>query len=508
MLRLATTRKNVIQPRLEIGRPNDKYEKEADAVADRVMRMPSSSDRQMKSGTAGPGIQMKCAKCEEEEKLQMKPASEGILQMKPGNGGMMASEGMSTRLNHSKNSGQPLPEKVSNEMGGKIGADFSGVKVHTGGDAVQMSQELGAQAFTHGSDIYFNQGKYDPGSSEGKYLLAHELTHTLQQGATSTIRREEENEAKSTQSKKDVKLHDYFHKNDEPCACLVHVHNDERNSKAVARLLNSKCNYNLIDIKDSKASGRGLNKSLKILNEKGKKENKTDPNEIFSRGIIESCFDPVEKAKLKKKGFAVDEICDLFNDMVKCSNSFSTPVVALHNNTILPDKKDKKAATSESTNIYRWAISKAIKKTVIEDQDNPDRVVWTYNTKDYEKLKTAGGVNTALGDETFAGDTDLSTMFNFLPDMAVKIGDAEIEKFAKRFGLDPDKLKAYFKQAIADQLRYINIETEHNKGKYEQNLAEVNLDFVYDVLSKLGLWCCDDSLTPDKLKEDLKAVEE
>ena len=136
-----------------------------------------------------PNLQMKCVRCEEEEKLQMKPSTEGILQMKSGNGGMMASEGLSARLNYAKNSGQPLPEKVSHEMGGKIGADFSGVKVHTGSDAIQMSREIGARAFTHGSDIYFNQGKYDPGSSEGKHLLAHELTHVVQQKGADQIQR-------------------------------------------------------------------------------------------------------------------------------------------------------------------------------------------------------------------------------------------------------------------------------------------------------------------------------
>ena len=59
---------------------------------------------------------------------------------------------------------------------------LSGVRIHTENEvAVQMSKELGAQAFTHGNDIYFNKGKYNPSSKEGKQLLAHELTHTIQQ---------------------------------------------------------------------------------------------------------------------------------------------------------------------------------------------------------------------------------------------------------------------------------------------------------------------------------------
>ena len=69
-------------------------------------------------------------------------------------------------------------------MEAAFGADLSGVRVHTGGDAAQISQSLGAHAFTHQSDIYFNTGTYDPHSLSGQRLLAHELTHTVQQGAT------------------------------------------------------------------------------------------------------------------------------------------------------------------------------------------------------------------------------------------------------------------------------------------------------------------------------------
>lgn len=62
-------------------------------------------------------------------------------------------------------------------------ADFSGVRIHQGADAVAMNRDLKAQAFTHGKDIFFNSGKYEPESTRGKMLLAHELTHVVQQGA-------------------------------------------------------------------------------------------------------------------------------------------------------------------------------------------------------------------------------------------------------------------------------------------------------------------------------------
>jgi hypothetical protein len=90
--------------------------------------------------------------------------------------------GLEQRLQQA-NGGTALSPQVASEMSRAIGADFGGVRVHTGEDAVQMNKELGAQAFTHGNDIYFNSGKYDPSSANGKHLLAHELTHVVQQGA-------------------------------------------------------------------------------------------------------------------------------------------------------------------------------------------------------------------------------------------------------------------------------------------------------------------------------------
>ncbi len=69
-------------------------------------------------------------------------------------------------------------------MENRFGADFSGVRIHKGDYASGLSDRLHAQAFTTGNDIYFNSGKYDPGTNQGKKLIAHELTHTIQQGSS------------------------------------------------------------------------------------------------------------------------------------------------------------------------------------------------------------------------------------------------------------------------------------------------------------------------------------
>jgi hypothetical protein len=100
------------------------------------------------------------------------------------------------QLGSSKGGGQPLPESTRSGMEQSIGADFSGVRIHTDSSAVQMNKDLHAQAFTHGSDIYFNSGKYDAESTGGQHLLAHELTHVVQQGSAPAVQPKPEEETK------------------------------------------------------------------------------------------------------------------------------------------------------------------------------------------------------------------------------------------------------------------------------------------------------------------------
>ena len=86
------------------------------------------------------------------------------------------------RLRASKGKGIPLPGAVRTRMEKSFAADFSGIRIHTDETAVGLSRRLRAQAFTYGRDIYFNKDKFSPDSRQGTHLLAHELTHTVQQG--------------------------------------------------------------------------------------------------------------------------------------------------------------------------------------------------------------------------------------------------------------------------------------------------------------------------------------
>jgi hypothetical protein len=101
---------------------------------------------------------------------------------------------LSRQLNHNRGQGQPLPASTHAEMSNALGYDFSDVTVHTDAQAVRMNRELNAQAFTQGKDVYFNEGKYDPDSRSGKRLLAHELTHVVQQTGGQPQRPKKSNE--------------------------------------------------------------------------------------------------------------------------------------------------------------------------------------------------------------------------------------------------------------------------------------------------------------------------
>ena len=112
---------------------------------------------------------------------------ESLIQAKVGDGSFAVGSQIENRLQSNKGGGQPLSENTRDFMESRFGNDFSGVRVHTNAAAVQMNRDLKAQAFTHGKDIYFNASKYNPESTGGKRLLAHELTHTIQQTGPSAV---------------------------------------------------------------------------------------------------------------------------------------------------------------------------------------------------------------------------------------------------------------------------------------------------------------------------------
>lgn len=99
-----------------------------------------------------------------------------------GTSGINVSNQMESQLNHLRGGGQAMPTGLRNMMESGFGQDFSHVRLHTDSEAASLSSSIHAKAFTHGNDIYFNQGQFSPDTSEGQKLMAHELTHVVQGG--------------------------------------------------------------------------------------------------------------------------------------------------------------------------------------------------------------------------------------------------------------------------------------------------------------------------------------
>jgi len=242
-----TAAPTVVQAQLSVGQPGDRYEQEADTMADRVVGMSASSVAFAPSASGGDGHGMgssiqratqkedeklqraelkeeekvqpvekkeeeiqRAAKPEEKEKVQRaemkeedkvqrapKPEEEEKVQRAPqeekdkpmlqtfapgSSGGTTVSPSTAVRINSTKGTGSPMPAPAQHEMSTAFGHDFSTVRIHTDSEAESLSDGLGAHAFTLGQDVYFNRGKFNPDTRDGKRLLAHELTHVVQQG--------------------------------------------------------------------------------------------------------------------------------------------------------------------------------------------------------------------------------------------------------------------------------------------------------------------------------------
>ncbi|MDB5086627.1 MAG: hypothetical protein JWR09_621, partial [Mucilaginibacter sp.] len=165
-----------IQLKLSVGAPDDPLEYEADAMADKVMRMPETSFIQRKSACS-------CSDYDDEH-VRLKPLASQVtpfIQAK-GDGAGAVSDSVSNRIQSSMGGGQQLDGGTKSFMESRFGADFSDVKIHNGGESAELNQSLNAKAFTVSNNIYFNSGQYQPQTDSGKHLLAHELTHVVQQG--------------------------------------------------------------------------------------------------------------------------------------------------------------------------------------------------------------------------------------------------------------------------------------------------------------------------------------
>jgi len=216
-----------MQAKLTINPPDDEYEREADRVADAVTQTPAAEvqrqeeeeeELMMKPSAEiqrqpieeeeeelmmKPSAEIQRQPIEEEEEeLMMKPTSEiqrqeeeeeeELLQAKPaGSQPAMVSENLETQINDALSGGQPLADSVRTSLEPHFEHDFSQVRLHTDAKAAKISRKLEAEAFTTGKDIFFRDGAYQPDTDSGKRLIAHELTHVVQQQSAPALQRDE-----------------------------------------------------------------------------------------------------------------------------------------------------------------------------------------------------------------------------------------------------------------------------------------------------------------------------
>ncbi|MBD2514354.1 DUF4157 domain-containing protein [Nostoc sp. FACHB-973] len=161
-----------VQTKLTINQPGDIYEQQADTVARQVMQKISQPRNQQ-------FIQREALP---ETELQRKFLVGSAIPLVQRQGGRVVStSGLETSIQQARQNGQPLSKDIRQPMEEAFGADFNGVKIHTDSRSHELNQTIQARAFTTGQDIFFRQGEYNPGSYQGKELLAHELTHVVQQ---------------------------------------------------------------------------------------------------------------------------------------------------------------------------------------------------------------------------------------------------------------------------------------------------------------------------------------
>jgi hypothetical protein len=178
-----------VQAKMTVNKPGDKFEQEADKMADKVMRMEASGKDEKIQRTPEEKIQrreddriMRKEELQKAEQDKVQKKEDEKIQCKGGEGASAVAGQTRSAIQSQANGGQSMGAETRSLMESRLGADFGNVRIHSDPEAASLSNQLSARAFTYQNHIFFSRDQYQPGTSEGKHLLAHELTHTIQQG--------------------------------------------------------------------------------------------------------------------------------------------------------------------------------------------------------------------------------------------------------------------------------------------------------------------------------------
>jgi hypothetical protein len=468
-----------IQTKLAISKPGDEYEQEADRVADQIMRMPDSTV-QPKCPACASG-DAPCPKCRGSTRVQRKVASGS------------SDSSVASDLVSSLGPGQLLAPATRAFMQSRFGHDFGNVRVHTDTKAADSARAVNALAYTVGQDVVFGTGQYAPTTAAGRRLLAHELTHVVQQAGVSCpdsvqlLQRQPAGRGR-TSTARSQRLEFRPSMILSPCACLAFIHNNERNARWSAEDLHRNCSYNLAII------GPGQSRTVPIRGS----NRQIDPNELFPANIQEECTR--DEAGCTAYEASHDDLramqIQFFLTIKTCTRNFALPTIVLHNNSLTDTSAFLRATSrlqrerlrgdfnrdigegigsrqdlrsklgqrggimdrSRTTNIFRWCNLPEISRCHIGDPDRPDNVIWVAHVDDFNRLRLQPinvvlqeGLGTTTGSES---ETDLSTLF-------LRLGP---------------------------NARFINIETPITPQ--DQPTRDQNMAFIQQALDLIGLNCC------------------
>jgi hypothetical protein len=487
---------------LRVSDPGDAAEQEAERLVSSVLDE-ERPDTRVRERVDGEVARAPCAECaagggscagcadEDEEPRVFRSADTA-------RGGAVAGHARSAVQRAVAEPGAPLPTGLRDFFGHRMRASFDHVRVHTGAEAARAARSLSARAFTVGRDVVFGAEEFRPETPSGQRLIAHELVHTIQGGSGLIRRQQVQTPARPPAPARQPAparrpsrgLMDLPHldfrpsRHGTPCACVVFIHNEERNARRTAELMHEQCAYNLAIITPD-TGVRHISRAVNVAEparggRPRRRTLKTDPNELFPRHIAEECMrDPVacqnfviDTALLggpRTSRATVDEFIlkRFFMAIHDCSDRFTLPVVALHNNSVQDTlgyrtalqgspQRDRVAdelrrlgtdrrglqprgpvarrlgerpfgpgtwgqLTGEggTTNIFRWCTLPEIGGCHVGDPEHPDHVIWTTNADDFEALRRANK-NVVLQTSPGRGsesDTDLSTLFLTVSDV-------------------------------------------------------------------------------------------
>ena len=181
-----------LQKKLTISEPDDRLEREADSVADEVVQ--TKAENVVGDLSAEPveeELQRQCDECEQEAQLDRAATS---AETKP------SKTGLWQKIKSVFQRGRKIPSKVAKFFSERIGYDFSNVTIHTDEQAAQTAKDINARAYTYRDHVVFADNEFQPDSHQGRHLIAHELTHVVQQGAAAPIAQPQQQEVPAGQA--------------------------------------------------------------------------------------------------------------------------------------------------------------------------------------------------------------------------------------------------------------------------------------------------------------------